>query len=57
MKRRIHSNNFVAKTEKELINKSTRELQNMPTSFLSTVRAKVPANCHEAALQGVEPFL
>ncbi|XP_065077549.1 uncharacterized protein LOC135700820 [Ochlerotatus camptorhynchus] len=38
LKRKIYSNNFVAKTEEELINKTKKELKNMPTRFRSPWR-------------------
>lgn len=57
LKRRVYSNNFVAKSTDDLIEKATKELKNMPTNFFVTPMAKVPANCRKAARQGVEVFL
>ena len=41
LKRRIYSNNFVEKTE-ELINKTKKELKNIPTRMFSSAMANVP---------------
>ena len=56
LKRRIYSNNFVAKTEEELINKTKKELKNMPARMFSSVMANVSVNCRKAARKGVEFF-
>lgn len=56
LKRKIYSNNFVAKTEEEFINKTKKELKNMPTRIFSSAMANVPVNCRKAARKGVEFF-
>ena len=50
-------NNFVAKSEGQLIEKAIKELKNIPTSFFSIAMANVPSNCRKAAHQGIEVFL
>ena len=51
LKRKIHSNNFVAKTEEELINKTKKELKNMSTRMFSSAMAIVTVNCRKAAIR------
>ena len=59
LKRKIYSNNFVAKTDEEfeeLINKTKKELKNMSTRMFSSAMANVPVNCRKVARKGVEFF-
>ena len=56
LKRMIYFNNFVAKTEEELIKKTKKELKNMPTRVFSSAMANVPVNCRKAIRKGVEFF-
>ena len=59
LKRKIYSNNFVAKADEELeelINKTKKELKNMSTRMFSSTMANVPDNCRKAARKGVEFF-
>ena len=59
LKRKIYSNNFVAKTDEEfaeLINKTKKELKNMSTRMFSSAMANVPVNCWKAARKGVDFF-
>ena len=55
LKRKI-SNNFVAKTEEESINKTKKELKNMSTRMFSSAMANVPDNCRKAGRKGVDFF-